>query len=239
MQEKKYLVVIPARGGSKGIPKKNIRNLNGKPLIAYTLEVAKEALAKGIVSRVLVSTDSEEIADISRNYGVDVPFMRSEALAGDEAKTVDVMLEVVDKLEQAKEYYNTLITLQPTSPQRLYADLEEAVNVYNQCNNDSLISVYEDPKANGYNYYTSQNGVGIPQKELHNKGVRRQDMPEIYVRNGAIYITDIEMMKKEKVIIGNNPQLFIMPKERSVDLDSMEDFAYLEWLMQYKKESGV
>ena len=230
---KRYLAVIPARGGSKGIPKKNIKELNGKPLIAYTIEAANKAIENGALSRCVVSTDSEEIAEISRSFGAEVPFMRPDYLGGDQIKSVDVILHALEFLEEQGEYFDAVITLQPTSPMRTAEDLIEGIRMFDESNEDSLIAVYEDVKANGFNYYRmGDNNLGIAEHKEHNTGIRRQDMKPMYVRNGALYISSTELLKERKLIIGDVPLLYVMPKERSIDVDSMIDFEYIELLMK-------
>ena len=230
---KKYLGVIPARGGSKGIPKKNIKDMNGKPLIAYTIEAASRAIEVDALSRCIVSTDSTEIAEISRMYGAEVPFMRPEYLGGDTIKSVDVILHALSFVEEQGEHYDAVITLQPTSPMRTGRDLIEGIQMFDEESSDSLISVYEDVKANGYNYYRmGSNHEGLAEHKEHNTGIRRQEMEPMYVRNGALYISAVELLKERKLIIGDRPLLYIMPKERSVDLDSMMDFEFIEFQMK-------
>lgn len=228
----KYLGVIPARGGSKGIPKKNIKDMNGKPLIAYTIEAASRAIEAGALTRCIVSTDSTEIAEISRMYGAEVPFMRPEYLGGDTVKSVDVILHALSFVEEQGEHYDAVITLQPTSPMRTSNDLIEGIQMFDEGEADSLIAVYEDVKANGFNYYRmGSKHEGLAEHKEHNTGIRRQEMKPMYVRNGALYISAIELLKKRRLIIGDVPLLYVMPKERSIDVDSMMDFEYIELLM--------
>lgn len=230
---KRYLGVIPARGGSKGIPKKNIKDMNGKPLIAYTIEAANAAIEHGVLSRCVVSTDSEEIADVSHRHGADVPFMRPEYLGGDTIKSVDVILHALSFLENQGEHYDAVVILQPTSPMRTADDLIAGIGMFDEGSRDSLIAVYEDVKANGFNYYRmGENYEGIAEHKEHNTGIRRQEMKPMYVRNGALYISSIELLKDRKLIIGDVPLLFVMPKERSIDVDSLLDFEYIELLMK-------
>lgn len=237
---RKYLGVIPARGGSKGIPKKNIKNMNGEPLISYTIEASKIAIEKGALSRCIVSTDSEEIAEVSRVYGADVPFMRPDYLAGDTIKSVDVILHALSFLRDLGEYYDAVVTLQPTSPMRRGKDIIEGIELFDEQSSDSLIAVYEDAKANGFNYYRmGEDGTGIPEHKEHNIGIRRQEMKPMYVRNGALYISSVELLKERNLIIGDYPLLFVMPKERSIDIDSIMDFNYVELLMQDSERSGL
>lgn len=230
---KRYLGVIPARGGSKGILKKNIKDMNGKPLIAYTIEAANTAIEAGALSRCIVSTDSEEIAEISYNYGAEVPFMRPDYLGGDTIKSVDVILHALSFVEEQGEHYDAVITLQPTSPMRIAQDLIEGIQIFDDEEADSLIAVYEDVKANGFNYYRmGPNHEGLAEHKEHNTGIRRQEMKPMYVRNGALYISSSGLLKRRKLIIGDVPLLYVMPKERSIDVDSMMDFEYIELLLK-------
>ena len=230
---KRYLGVIPARGGSKGIPKKNIKDMNGKPLIAYTIEASNAAINDGVLNRCIVSTDSEEIANISRAFGAEVPFMRPDYLGGDTIKSIDVILHALLFLENQGEHYDAVVTLQPTSPMRTAEDLIAGIKLFDENTSDSLIAVYEDVKANGFNYYRmGENHAGIAEHKEHNMGIRRQEMKPMYVRNGALYISSKELLMNRKQIIGDVPLLFVMPKERSIDVDSMMDFEYIELLMK-------
>ncbi len=237
--KKRYLGVIPARGGSKGIPKKNIKEMNGKPLIAYTIEAANKAIQEQVLSRCIVSTDSNEIAEVSRRFGADVPFMRPDYLGGDTIKSVDVILHALDFLEKRGEYYDSVVTLQPTSPLRTAEDLINGIKMFDEGSSDSLIAVYEDVKANGFNYYRmGEDHQGIAEHKEHNAGIRRQDMKPMFVRNGALYISSVELLKNRRFIIGDVPLLFVMPKERSIDVDSVMDFEYIDFLMKRDKLAG-
>ena len=136
-------------------------------------------------------------------------------------------------LEERGEHYDAVITLQPTSPMRTAEDLTGGIKMYDEYDCDSLIAVYEDVKANGFNYYRmGENNAGIAEHREHNTGIRRQDMKPMYIRNGALYISSNSLLKNRKLIIGDIPLLYVMPKERSVDVDSMQDFEYVEWLMK-------
>lgn len=233
---KKYLAVIPARGGSKGIPQKNIKEMNGKPLIAYTIEAANKAIEMGALAKCIVSTDSEEIAQVSRQYGADVPFLRPDYLASDTAKSVDVVLHALSYLEEQGEKYDAVITLQPTSPMRTVEDLVGGMTLYDENDTDSVIAVYEDVKANGFNYYRMGPGsAGLAEHKEHNTGIRRQEMKPMYVRNGALYISSVQLLRERKIIIGDVPLLYVMPKERSIDVDSLQDFEYIEFLMKNER----
>lgn len=234
----RYIAIIPARGGSKGIPGKNIKPLCGVPLIAYSIKPALTALQEKIIDRVLVSTDSEEIAEIARSYGAEVPFLRPGELSGDTAKSVDAIRHALDWCESHGDFYDVAITLQPTSPLRNVEDIRTARALFDTARSDSLISVYENKKANGFNYYYEKDGIGVPFRKEHNRGVRRQDMPLMYVRNGALYFSTEALIRKG-LIIGESPLLYEMPTARSMDIDSTDDFDYLQWKMQQKERGHL
>ena len=224
---KKGLIIIPARGGSKGIKNKNIIDVCGKPLISYTIFPALKAKKSGIVEDVVVSTDSQKFADISKKLGANVPFMRPESISGDKSKSIDFMLHAVDYFEIKKIFYDYIVLLQPTSPLRSYEDIKGAVGLYLKGKSDSLISVCKEERVDETELYYKNNDVGIPLSINHNKGIRRQELKELFIRNAAIYITSVEYLKKNKRIISDSPLLFEMPEKRSIDIDTKNDLERL------------
>lgn len=228
----KILCVIPARGGSKGIPKKNIIDVSGKPLIAYTIEPALEAKKQGLIDKVIVSTDSQEIADISVKLGAEVPFLRPDDISGDKAKSVEFMIHALDFYKHQGIHYDAILLLQPTSPLRTSDDLMAALNMYNSSKNDSLISAYEEEYINDLVIYKldGDGKTSTPVSPLHNKGVRRQDHGSTYVRNGCIYISNVELVYKG-FVIGEKPLMYIMDKNKSVNVDTLEDLELLRKLL--------
>jgi CMP-N,N'-diacetyllegionaminic acid synthase len=229
----KILCIIPARGGSKGIPKKNIIDVNGKPLIAYTIEPALEILRTGDIDKVIVSTDSQEIADIAVKYGADVPFLRPESISGDKAKSVEFIQHALDFYSGKNLVYDAVLLLQPTSPLRTAENLKEAIALFKNGNNDSLISCYEEEYINDLVIYrlNKDGKTSIPVNPMHNKGVRRQDHGSLYVRNGCIYISATGIIKNG-LVIGEKPLMYVMDKNLSVNVDTMEDLELLRKLMQ-------
>lgn len=228
----KILCVIPARGGSKGIPKKNIIDVNGQPLIAYTILPALEVKNKGLIDKVIVSTDSQEIADISINLGAEVPFLRPDAISGDKAKSVEFMIHALDFYKSNGVNYDAILLLQPTSPLRTKEDLEASLKMFIESDNDSLISAYEEEYINDLVIYKLDNDgkTSTPVSQLHNKGVRRQDHGSTYVRNGCIYISKSELIYNGYVI-GDKPLMYIMDKNKSVNVDTFEDLELLRKLL--------
>lgn len=230
-----FLVLIPARGGSKGVPKKNIIDIYGKPLIQYTIDIAIRLREENKVDKVIVSTDCREIAAIASNLGAEVPFIRPEELATDKSKTIDTILHAIEFYESKNMFFNSLILLQPTSPMRSYEDLVNAINIYNQRDDqpaDSLISVYKEEQLNDLIMYKKDGNLAIPLNNNHNEGIRRQDYERLYIRNGAIYITNIEYLKNNRKVISDLPLLYEMPKERSINIDSKEDLEFFKWLLK-------
>lgn len=226
---KKRIVIIPARGGSKGVPKKNIVDINGKPLISYTIEPALKLKEKGIVDEVIVSTDSEEIADISISSGATVPFMRPEYLASDTSKSVDVLIHALKFYANKGIHYNAVILLQPTTPLRTVADIENAIEMFDSYEEESLISCYQDEYICDLVSYYKAGDHAVALNENHNKGYRRQDIKDLYIRNGAIYITDSKYLLEEKKVISDKPLMYVMPVGRSVNIDTAEDLELVRW----------
>lgn len=220
---KKGIIIIPARGGSKGIKNKNIVNVAGKPLIYYTIRPALSALKNHLVSKVVVSTDSPQIAEISQKLGASVPFLRPERISGDKAKSIDLVIHALDFFKKKGADYDFVVLLQPTSPLRSYEDIEGAVTLFRKHNCDGLISVCREERVDETELYYKQKDVGMPLSPNHNQGIRRQDLKELFIRNAAIYITSAEYLKKENKIISDNPLLFEMPLNRSLDIDTKKD----------------
>lgn len=224
-RNKKYLAFIPARGGSKGIPGKNIYEIQGKPLIAYSIEAARNCL---YIDDIVVSTDSEKIADVARKYGATVPFLRPDYLAGDEAKTIDCVLDTLARLEES---YDALVLLQPTSPLRGAEDISRAIEHYSEIEKDlvSISEVEDNPIL-----IRQTDGEELRPLLSENSTIRRQDMKPYYKVNGAIYINEIAGLTKE-TSFNDNPAYYIMEKSHSVDIDRYEDIALCEYYLTGQK----
>ena len=223
------LAIIPARGGSKGIPNKNIINVSGKPLIAYTIEPALKALKLGIIQELVVSTDSTAIADVATGLGVKVPFLRPSDLATDQSKSIDLIQHALDYFAANNQTFDAVLLLQPTSPLRHLQDIINAIESYKQSNNDSLISVYKEEYINDLVLYhlESDGKTSKPLNDLHNKGIRRQDHGHVYVRNGCIYMTSTSLIQSG-FVIGEKPLLYIMEKKQSINIDTPEDLEIIK-----------
>ena len=228
----KPVFVIPARGGSKGIPGKNIKPLCGKPLIAYSVEVARQ-LADD--RDICVTTDDERIAQVVKNMGLDVPFMRPDYLATDGCGTYEVLLHAVKFYEELGRDYDTLVLLQPTSPMRTAEDVQAAIDAYTP-DIDMVVTVTEAASNPYYNCYeTDENGF------LHiSKGdgcyTRRQDAPKAWEYNGAVYVINIESLKKGPLGSFRRRKMVEMSRERSVDLDTPLDWMVAEAIMSGVKQ---
>jgi N-acylneuraminate cytidylyltransferase len=225
----KPLVVIPARGGSKGVPRKNIKLLGGKPLIQYTIEVAREIFDDNLIC---VSTDDLEILSVVEGLGLNVPFLRPKFLGEDSASTNDVLIHAIDYYEKSGYTPDTVILLQPTSPFRKVEHLKDALEEFdNDC--EMLVSVKES-KSNPYYTLVEENQAGWLVKSKEGNFTRRQDCPKVYEINGAIYIINSDLLKKKG--IGNLTHLkkYVMDEISSLDIDDEIDWAIAKSLLRFK-----
>lgn len=228
----KVLTIIPARCGSKGIKDKNIIDVCGKPLIEYSIKQALALQKNALVDTVIVSTDCEKIANISRKLGVEVPFLRPDELASDTSKSIDFIIHALSYYKNKSIDFDIVLLLQPTSALRSFEILRNAINIFKKSKEDSLISVYKEEYINDLVMYKNTSEINLkPLNELHNKGVRRQDHGSIYVRNGAVYLTKVKYLEKYKQIISDNPLFIEMKKNDSVNIDTLEDLEVLRNLL--------
>jgi N-acylneuraminate cytidylyltransferase len=224
------LIIIPARGGSKGIPGKNIRLLGGKPLIHYTIEAALSLFGPKLI---LVSTDSEEIKSVSEQCGIEVPFLRPDHLSTDTASSQDVLIHAMDYADEKGIKYNTVILLQPTSPFRNADHIKEAIELYSK-DLDMVVSVKESDENPYYSLFEeNENGYLVKSKEA--SFTRRQDCPKVYSYNGAIYILNPESLRKEPIGQFKKVRKYIMQAEDSIDLDTPLDWKFAELILSEKK----
>ena len=222
MKKNKTIAIIPARGGSKGLPGKNIKLLNGKPLIAYSIEAAKSVSR---IDQIIVSTDSEEIAATARSCGAEVPFLRPAQLATDESPTIDLIIHCLDMIPDA----TTVVLLQPTSPFRLAIDIEECLDLYQRNTHTSVVSVTESAKHPAWMYSIDKNRT--LNKVLDMDASRRQDLPTIYCLNGAVYVASRELLKEKRTFLFESTLGYVMPQKRSLDIDTTDDWEYAEYLL--------
>ena len=219
------LAIIPARGGSKGLPGKNIRLLGDIPLIAWTIQAA---LTSRCFKKVIVSTDCHEIANISITFGAEVPFIRPERLATDTSTSVDVVMHAINALD---EKFDEVVLLQPTSPFRKGNDIRNAFDIYNASKVQSLVSVTEADKSPYWCFSRNENKSITPIVVLDKQFSRRQDMPTAYSLNGAIYIVGTEKFINDPKFIYDNTLSYVMNKKSSIDVDDIIDFKLAELLL--------
>jgi len=227
----KDLLLIPARGGSKGIPGKNIRLLNGKPLIYYTLDAA---CAVASPENICVSTDSDEIIGIVRKYGLDVPFKRPGDLATDTAGSYEVILHAVDSYEQRGIQYDRVVLLQPTSPFRTGTHVLEAAALY-QPWLDMVVSV-KIAHANPYFNLFEENNAGFLERSKTGTFTRRQDCPIVYEYNGAIYIMNVQSLKNGPPSEFSKTRKYVMAEGDSFDIDTNIDWIVAEAIVSQKRD---
>ncbi len=230
----KILAVIPARGGSKGVARKNIRPVCGKPLIAYTIETA--LAARHLLHRSIVSTDDPEIKAIACEYGADVPFLRPPELAGDRVPTLPVLQHAVRFVEEADGVaLDWVLLLQPTAPLRVIEDIEASVTLAHQNSCDSVISVLQVFAEHPILMKRIEDDRLLPYCIEEKEGTRRQDyQPPAYMRNGAIYLTRRDVLMDKDSIWGQVIRPYVMPPERSVSVDNELELKLVEILMQQR-----
>ncbi len=232
----KPLCTICARGGSKGVKNKNIRPLNGKPMIAYTIEQAQKSK---LFDHIVVSTDSDEIATVALQYGAEVFFKRSAALSSDTAGKLDVIKDAFLKSEKHyNQNFSHLIDLDATAPLR---DINDIINAYNQFlkdDNDNLITGMPSRRSPYFNLVElNEEGKVVLSKPHDKKLLRRQDVPKSYDMNASIYIWKRDALLNNDTLFLEKTGLYIMPEERSIDIDSELDFEFVEFLMRKKDAS--
>lgn len=219
----KILGLIPARGGSKGIPRKNIKPIAGKPLIAWTIEAA---LKSSQLSTVVVSTEDSEIGEVARLYGALTPFVRPSKLAQDDTPGIDPVLHALSAMPE----FDAVVLLQPTSPLRTSADIDDFVSFALNKNASCVMSVTEADK-HPYWMYSLEEGVLRPVVAVR-EYTRRQDLPPVYAANGALYFARSGWLKQNRTFISPETMGFVMPRERSLDIDTIVDWKLAEMLLR-------
>lgn len=220
------LVVIPARGGSKGVPHKNIKLLGGKPLIQWTIDVARQVFSDELIC---VSTDDEEIKEVVEQTGLKVPFLRPQELATDTAGTYGVLLHAIEHYEQNGYSPDVLVLLQPTSPFRNSTQIKEAMEFFNS-DLEMIVSVKET-RSNPYYILREEDENGYLVKSKQSNAKRRQDVPKVWELNGAIYIIDVETLKEKTLDEFAKIKKYEMDEMSSHDIDTMMDWRLAEFLM--------
>ncbi len=220
----RILFLIPARGGSKGLPKKNIKALNDKPLIYYTIDAAKTHLNSN--SEICISTDSQEIREVVLEYGIDVPFMRPAEFSTDFATSEQVMQHALEFYSQNGKEFDLLILLQPTSPLRTSKHIFEALQLFDRTL-DMVVSVKET-KSNPYFNLFEEDKSGFLHRSKESTYTRRQDCPQIYECNGAIYIINVQSLLNKGFGKLDKVKKYVMSEEDSIDIDTIRDFETVE-----------
>ncbi|WP_411953892.1 cytidylyltransferase domain-containing protein [Alkalibacillus sp. S2W] len=216
----RHLAVIPARSGSKGLKDKNIKRLNGKPLMAYTIEAA---IQSNMFSRVVVSTDSHQYAQIAAQYGAEVPYLREDNLASDTASSWDVLRDVVSYYHDQSESFDTVTLLQPTSPLRGAKQIQEAFELYESKEAIAVVSVCKS-RVHPQLLNTLPNDLSMDQFIDESHSLRRQDLETYYQLNGAIYILDIYKLVRKEKLYTVGTYAYLMNKRYSFDIDDELDF---------------
>ncbi len=235
MKNYNILCTICARGGSKGVKNKNIKPIHGKPLIAYTIEQAKKS---GLFEHIVISTDSDDIAAVAKEYGAEVFFKRSSEMASDTAGKLDV---IRDAFQRSEEYYDEkyeyLIDLDATAPLRVVEDIVKSFEQFLNNDNDNLITAMPSRRSPYFNLVeVNKKGDVYLSKKLDDAIVRRQDAPKSYDMNASIYIWKRDVILNSNTLFLEKTGLYVMPEERSIDIDTKLDYKFVEFLM---KENDV
>jgi CMP-N-acetylneuraminic acid synthetase len=225
----KTLALIPARGGSKGIPRKNIRSIAGKPLIAWSIQAA---LACSAIDSVVVTTEDPEIADISRQWGAHVPFMRPAELAKDDSPSMDTVLHALQQLPK----FDAVLLLQPTSPLRTSADIAGCLALANTQQARCIVAVSESAQSPYWMVQINEQGqihcpFSHPVVPTRTMLTRRQNLPTVYAINGALYFAQVDWLRVGQNFITQETLGYIMPPERSIDIDTPLDWKIAELLL--------
>jgi CMP-N,N'-diacetyllegionaminic acid synthase len=229
----KILAIIPARGGSKGLPMKNIKKMAGIPLIKHTILAAKKAK---VFDKIIVSTDNEKILEIAKKEGLEIPFLRPKRISKDKSSTVDAIKHTIDFLEKESYVPEIIVVLQPTSPLRKIQEIKKAVNLLKKSNATSVISVTKI-KTHPYSSFWHNTKYLKPFKENFEKFTLRQDKPSLYYPTGSIYAFKLKTLKKYDSVYGPRIKPMINKFEEDItDIDSLYDFFLAEQtLLNWKK----
>lgn len=221
----KVLAIIPARGKSKGLPRKNVLDTGGKPLIAWTIEAAQKA---NCVTKLILSSDNAEIISVAKAFGCDVPFIRPDKLATDTASTLDVVLHSIEQMPG----YDFVIILQPTSPLRTAWDIDAAFDIVVSTGAPSCVSVCEVDETPYWMFSLGKNGQLERLIDLPSDINRRQDLPKSYKLNGAIYIIEVNSLIKTKSFISDKTVAYIMDRGVSIDVDTHLEHEHVKKILE-------
>ena len=230
----RVLGIVTARGGSKGIPRKNLTLLAGKPLLQWT---ADAALASKRLDRVVLSTDDPEIAKAGIEYGLDVPFMRPAELARDDTPSIPVVQDVVKRLAEQGEHYDAIFLLQPTNPLRRPEDIDGAIDLLEQTGADSVIAFVDvgEKHPARMKIVSSEGQVIDPEFSEQFEGQRRQDLPKLFLREGSVYLTRVSVLLEQSSLKGKDCRAWIIPPERACAIDVPWDLFLVEQMLKWSE----
>lgn len=232
MHSKKILYLILARGGSKGLPGKNIKDFCGKPLISWSIETIKNTQASGDI---VISTDSQEIANIAKEYGAEVPFIRPDFLAEDTSTSMDAIFHALEYLESRNRMYDLIVLIEPTSPLREAKDIDNAITTLLESDNGESIVSISKTECQHPDFLISLGENNITKKFIEQKGVkRRQELNDLYFYEGSFYISTIKSLKENKGFYHEKTIGYPLPKWKSLEIDDIYDFVMCEALMKAK-----
>lgn len=228
INRKRLLAIIPARGGSKRLPRKNILELGGKPLIAWTIEEARKSV---YLDRIIVSTDDREIAEVAAEWGAEVPFFRPPHLAEDHTSGLEPIFHALDQLKE----FDYIVLLQPTSPLRVVADIDACIERCIDARADSCVSFVLNEKPPSWLYEFDEQERIIPFLDGDDSG--KLEASPLYLVNGAVYVAEVESLKRNQSLLTSNTVGYVMPRERSVDIDTELDFRLSEVLLSSREKA--
>ena len=224
----KILAIIPARGGSKGVPRKNIRELAGKPLIAWTIEEAKKSK---YISKLILTSEDDEIIEVAKKYGCEVPFKRPKELAQDDTPGIMPILHGIETCPG----YDYVLLLQPTSPLRNSEDIDSFIEFFLANDASACVSVCKTKESPYWMYHLNETeNKLLPLIESNSSYYRRQELPVSYILNGALYIAKNDWLKENQTFLSDETIGYIMPTERSIDIDNLLDFQLCELMLVNK-----
>ena len=231
----RILGIIPARGGSKGVPGKNIKLLGNKPLLEYTSSIA---LKSNFLDKVILSSDDDKIINVAKDIGLEVPFKRPNNLAEDKSPTLPVILHALEYFEKQGEYFDAVCLLQVTSPFRTVNFLNKAIQTFIEKNTESLVSVLEVPHEYNPHWTFIENKEGNLKIATGESEIipRRQELPKAYHRDGSIYITRTSVLKEQKSLFGKTISHIVSPQENYVNIDTLKDWEKAELIINRRKK---
>lgn len=229
IENKKVLAVIPARGGSKGVPKKNIKPLNGIPLIAHSILEAKKSK---YITELIVSTDSEEIADVAKKYDANVPFIRPSEIATDKALSIEVIKHALEFYKTRGQDFDYVVLLQPTTPFRTVQVIDEAILKLHESQCESIVSMVDVGANHPARMYNIKNDKLV---SIMDEGISmrpRQELPPVYIRSGDVYAASISTIDKYNSMMGKDCRPVFVDPKKAVNIDNLMDFKIAELLVQ-------